>query len=86
MKEKILEPVNRSPPFSNVYKLQASLSERVVADGHGCHTAQDFCVKIKINLNSVPMLYWLPKLHKNPIKQELLPIPVLVQQQYFLNC
>ena len=35
----------------------------------------------------VPMLYWLPKLHKkNPIKQDLLLILVLVRQQNFLNC
>ena len=31
-------------------------------------------------------LYWLPKLHKNPIKQDLLLNLVLVRQQNFLNC
>ena len=30
-------------------------------------------------------LYWLPKLHKKPIKQDLLLILVLVRQQNFLN-
>ena len=45
---------------TNAYKLQPSLSESVIVDGHGCHTA----VKAKENKNKVPTLYWLPKLHK----------------------
>ena len=32
---------------TNANKLQASLSEKVVADGHGCHTALNFGVKAK---------------------------------------
>ena len=68
------------------YKLQHSLSERVVVDGHGCHTALHFGVKAKENQDKVPMLYWLSKLHKKPIKQDFLLILVLVRQQKFLNC
>ena len=49
---------------TNAYKLQPSLSESVIVDGHGCHTAQHFGVKAKENQNKVPTLYWLPKLHK----------------------
>ena len=45
---------------TNAYKLQPSLSERVVVDGHGCHTALHFGVKAKENQDKVPMLYWLP--------------------------
>ena len=30
---------------TNAYKLQPSLSERVIVDGHGCHTALYFDVK-----------------------------------------
>ena len=71
---------------TNAYKLQPSLSERVIVDGHGCHTALHFGVKAKENQDKVPTLYWLPKLHKNPIKQDLLLILVLVRQQNFLNC
>ena len=71
---------------TNVYKLQASLSERVDVNGHGCHTALDFGVKAKENQGRVPTLYWLPKLHKTPIKQDLLLILVLVRQQNILNC
>ena len=70
----------------NAYKLQPSLSERVIVDGHGCHTALHFGVKAKENQDKVPMLYWLSKHHKNPIKQDLLLILVLVRQQNFLNC
>ena len=40
----------------------------------------------KENQDKVPTLYWLPKLHKNPIQQNLLLILVLVRQQNFLNC
>ena len=34
---------------TNDYKLQPSLSERVIVDGHGCHTVQHFGIKAKIN-------------------------------------
>ena len=71
---------------TNAYKLLPSLRERVIVDGHGCHTALHFGVKAKENQDKVPTLYWLPKLHKNPIKQDLLLILVLVRQQNFLNC
>ena len=49
---------------SNAYKLQPSLSERVIVDGHGCHTALHFGVKAKGNQYRVPTLYWLLQLHK----------------------
>ena len=65
--------------------VQPSLSERVIVDGDGCHTAH-FSVKAKDNQDKVPTFYWLPKLHKNHIKPALLLILVLVRQQNFLNC
>ena len=71
---------------NNAYKLQHSLSERVVVDGPNCHTVLHFGAKAKENQDKVPTLYWLPKLHKNPMKQDLLLILVLVRQQNFLNC
>ena len=71
---------------TSAYKLQPSFSERVIVDGHGCHTALHFDVKTKENQDKVPTLYWLPKLHKKPIKQDLLLFLVLVRQQNFLNC
>ena len=43
-------------------------------------------VKAKENHDKVPTLYWLPKLHKKPIKQYLLLILILVRLQNFLNC
>ena len=50
------------------YKLQPSLSKRVIVDEHGCHTALNFSVKAKQFQDKVPTLYWLPKLHKKPIR------------------
>ena len=43
---------------TNAYKLQTSMSERVIVDGHGCHTALHFGVKAKENQDKVPTLYW----------------------------
>ena len=53
---------------TNAYKLQPSLGERVIVDGHGCHTALHFGVKAKEDQDKVPTLYLLPKLHIKPIK------------------
>ena len=58
---------------TNAYKLQPYLSERVIVDGRGCHTALHFGVKAKENQDKVPTLYWLPKLHKKtPINKNFL--------------
>ena len=46
--------------------MQPSLIERVIVDGHGCHTTLHFGVKAKENQDRVLTLYWLPKLHKKP--------------------
>ena len=46
------------------YKLQPSLSERVVVDGHCCHTALRFGVKAKEKPKQSSYVVWLPKLHK----------------------
>ena len=53
---------------ANTYKLQASLTEKVIVDGYGCQTALTFSVKAKENKDNVPTLYWLPKLHTKPYK------------------
>ena len=53
---------------TNTYKLQPSLSARLIVDGHGCHTALNFGVKAKENEDKVPSLYLLPKLHKKTHK------------------
>ena len=66
--------------------MQPYLSESVIVDGHDCHTALHFDVKAKENQDKVPTLYWFSKLHKNPLKQDLLLILFLVRQQNFLNC
>ena len=41
-----------------IHLLHPSLSERVVADGHGCHTALHFGVKANVNKDKVPTLNW----------------------------
>ena len=48
---------------TDAYKLQPSLSKRVVVNGHGCPTALHFGVKAKGNQDRVPTMYLLPKLH-----------------------
>ena len=63
-----IDTLKRELVDTNAYKLQPSLSERVIVDGHGCHTALHFGVKAKENQDKVPTLYWLPKLHKKPYK------------------
>ena len=42
---------------TNAYKLQPSLSEMVIVEGHGCHTALNFGVKAKENQGKVTTLY-----------------------------
>ena len=61
-----INTLKRELVFTNAYKLQPSLSERMIVDGHGCHTDPHFGVKAKENQDKVPTLYWLPKLDKNP--------------------
>ena len=65
-------PLAHMPTCTNAYKLQPSLSERVIVDGHGCHTALHFGVKARENQDKVPTLSWLPKLHKKPYKARLM--------------
>ena len=44
---------------TNTYKLQAwTVSENVVVDGHGCHTALNCGVKANENQDKLPTLYW----------------------------
>ena len=45
----------------NAFKLQTSLSERVVVDVDGCHMALHFSVKAKEIQDRVPTLRWLHK-------------------------
>ena len=53
-----IKTLKRELVDTNAFKLQPSLSESVVVDGHGCHTAQHFGVKAKENQDRVPTLYW----------------------------
>ena len=72
---------------TNAYKLQASLSERVVANVNCCHTALHFGVKAKENQDKFTMFQTrLHNLHKTHLKHDFSLIIVHVGQQNFLNC
>ena len=60
--------IKRELVDTNAYKLQPSLSERVIVDRHVCHKALHFGVKAKENQDKVPTLYWLSNLHKKTYK------------------
>ena len=58
----------------------------MIVDGLGCHTALHVGVKAKkIKTKFLRRTGYLNSM-KNPIKQDLLLILVLVRQQSFLNC
>ena len=42
-----IKTLKRELVDTNAYKLQPSLSERVIVDGHGCHTALRLVSKLK---------------------------------------
>ena len=63
-----IDTLQRELVDTKAYKLQPSLSERIVVDGLGCQTALHFGVEAKENQDKVPKLYWLPKLHRKPYK------------------
>ena len=67
-----IESLTREIIDTNTYKLQASLSERAVVDGHGCHTPLHFNVKAKETQDKAPMLDSLPSLHKTPYKSRFI--------------
>ena len=48
-----IDTLKRELIDTNAYKLQASLSERVVVDEHGCHTTLHVGVKAKVNQDRV---------------------------------
>ena len=60
---------------TNAYKLQHSISERVIVDGHECNTSLHFGIKDKENQDKVLTLYWLPKLHKKLYKPRFIAYP-----------
>ena len=63
-----IDTLKRELVNTNAYKLQPSLSERVIVDGHGCHTALHFGVKAKENQDKVPMCTGYLNSIKKPYK------------------
>ena len=68
---------------TNAYKLQSSLSERVVVDGHGCHTALHFGIKAKENKTMFLRYTGYLNSIKPHIKQDVLLVLVPIRQQNF---
>ena len=64
---------------------QASLDERVVVDGHGCHKTLNYGVKAKENQDNVPTLYWLPCLHKTLRSKIYYPHAFLKKRRGYCN-
>ena len=65
---------------TKAYKLQPSLSVRLIVNAHGCHTALNFGVKAKENQDMVPTLNWLPKVSKGAkIRNRYNQVPHLTQ-------
>ena len=62
-----------------------SEEEKSVVNGHCNHLALKCSVCVKERQNRLPTMYWLPKLHKRPYKNDLLQTKVLVLQLNFLN-
>ena len=58
--------INRIPGSRLLISSLLGLALRTLVESLGIH----FGVKAKENQDKVPTLYWLPKLHKNPIKQD----------------
>ena len=68
---------------TNAYKLQASLSERIVVNEHGCHTHYIWVSKLKKTKTKILRCIGYLNSIKIPIKQDFLLILVLLRQQNF---
>ena len=59
--------------------------ENSVVNDHCSHLPLKFSVSVKDRQDKLPSMYWLPKLHKNNIKQDLLQTQAYVLLLNFLN-
>ena len=48
------------------------LDETSIVDRHRCHMAAKFGVFVDEDHSKLPMIYWLPKLHKRPDKSRFI--------------
>ena len=48
------------------------LDETSIVDRHRCHMAAKFGVFVDEDHSKLPMIYWLPKLHKRPYKSRFI--------------
>ena len=71
---------------TNTYKLQPSLSKKVIVDGHGFIQPYILVSKLKKIKTKFQRCTGYLNSIKNPLNQYLLLILVLVRQRNFLNC
>ena len=73
---------------TNAYKLQPSVSERVIVDRAWSSYSPTYISVSKLKKTKTVFLRCTGYLNsiKNPVKQDLLLILVLVRQQNFINC
>ena len=64
---------------------ETSIDERSILYSHSNEIPNRFAVDVKERQDRLPTMYWLPKLHKRPIKLGSLQILALVQLQNFQN-
>ena len=64
---------------------ETSIDEMSVVYSHSNEIPNKFAVDVKEHQDRLPTMYWLPKLHKRPIKLGSLQILALVQLQSFQN-
>ena len=64
---------------------KASIDEKSVIYSHSTEVPNKFAVDVKERQDRLPTIYWLPKLHKRPIKLGSLQILALVQLQNIQN-
>ena len=65
---------------------QTSEKEKSVINNHIFHNATRFAVSINEDQERLPTFYWLPKLHKNHIRLDLLLILAHARLPNYQNC
>ena len=74
-------PLNPKQPTN-----QPTEKEKSVINDHIIHNASSFAVNVNEDQERLPTFYWLPKLHKNHIRLDLLLILAHVRLPNYQNC
>ena len=65
---------------------QTSEKEKSVINNHTFHNATRFALSVNEDQERLPTFYWLPKLHKNHIRLDLLLILAHIRLPNYQNC